>query len=51
MYDQNIDHYPERSLGVVAFSQTQQELIEKLLSKRRQSTPENDNANADEAVS
>lgn len=48
---QNIDHYPERSLGVVAFSQTQQELIEKLLSKRRQSTPEKEtffNSSTDE---
>lgn len=37
---QNISNYPERSLGVIAFSQTQQELIEKLLSKRRKCTPE-----------
>lgn len=32
----NIDKYPDRSLGVVAFSVAQQELIEKLLSKKRQ---------------
>ena len=32
----NIDEYPNRSLGVVAFSVAQQDLIERLLSKRRQ---------------
>ena len=32
----NIDQHPERSLGVVAFSVAQQDLIERLLSKRRQ---------------
>ncbi len=32
----NIDKYPKRSLGVVAFSVAQQDLIERLLSKRRQ---------------
>lgn len=37
---ENIDKYPDRSLGVVAFSVAQQDLIDKLLSKRRQSTPE-----------
>lgn len=37
---QNIDTYPNRSLGVVAFSVAQQNLIDKLLAKRRQSTPE-----------
>lgn len=37
---QNIDKYPDRSLGVVAFSISQQDLIDKLLSKRRQDTPE-----------
>ena len=37
---QNIEKYPNRSLGVVAFSVAQQDLIEKLLSKRRQRTPE-----------
>ena len=37
---QNIEKYPDRSLGVVAFSVAQQNLIDKLLSKRRQSTPE-----------
>ncbi len=37
---QNIEKYPKRSLGVVAFSVAQQDLIDKLLSKRRLSTPE-----------
>ncbi|MCQ2439703.1 MAG: DUF4011 domain-containing protein [Oscillospiraceae bacterium] len=37
---QNIEKYPNRTLGVVAFSVAQQDLIEKLLAKRRQSTPE-----------
>ena len=37
---QNIEKYPERSLGVVAFSVAQQDLIDKLLYKRRQSKPE-----------
>lgn len=37
---QHIEKYPNRSLGVVAFSVAQQDLIDKLLSKRRQSTPE-----------
>ncbi len=37
---QNIERFPDRSLGVVAFSVAQQDLIDKLLSKRRQSTPE-----------
>ncbi len=37
---QNIEEHPERSLGVVAFSLAQQDLIDKLLAKRRQSTPE-----------
>ncbi len=32
----NIDEYPNRSLGVVAFSISQQELIDRILSKRRQ---------------
>lgn len=32
----NIDKHPKRSLGVVAFSVAQQDLIERLLSKRRQ---------------
>lgn len=35
----NIEKYPERSLGVVAFSVSQQDLIERLLSKRRQEDP------------
>ena len=33
---QNIDQYPERSLGVVAFSASQQNLIDRLLSERRE---------------
>lgn len=33
----NIDEYPDRSLGVVAFSVAQQNLIDKLLQKRRES--------------
>lgn len=33
---ENIEKYPERSLGVVAFSMAQQGLIDKLISKRRQ---------------
>ena len=37
---QNIEKYPNRTLGVVAFSVAQQDLIDKLLAKRRQSTPE-----------
>ncbi|MCQ2287169.1 MAG: DUF4011 domain-containing protein, partial [Bacteroidales bacterium] len=37
---QNIEKYPERTLGVVAFSVAQQDLIDKLLTERRQSTPE-----------
>ena len=37
---QNIEKYPDRSLGVVAFSVAQQNLIDKLLSRRRQRTPE-----------
>lgn len=36
----NIEKYPNRSLGVVAFSQSQQNLIDNLLFKRRQITPE-----------
>lgn len=36
---QHIDKYPERSLGVVAFSISQQELIDKLLAKRRLQNP------------
>ena len=35
----NIELYPKRSLGVVAFSISQQDLIDKLLSKRRQEDP------------
>ncbi len=37
---ENIEKYPDRSLGVVAFSVAQQDLIDRLLSKRRRSTPE-----------
>lgn len=37
---ENIEKYPDRSLGVVAFSISQQDLIDRLLSKRRQATPE-----------
>lgn len=40
MIYKNIDKYPNRSLGVVAFSVAQQDLIDKLLSNRRQNTPE-----------
>lgn len=36
---ENIEKYPERSLGVVAFSIAQQSLIDKLISKRRQQDP------------
>lgn len=35
----NIVKYPERSLGVVAFSMAQQSLIDKLIAKRRQQDP------------
>ena len=35
----NIERYPNRSLGVVAFSRSQQDLIYDLLSKRREQTP------------
>lgn len=35
----NIEMHPNRSLGVVAFSVAQQDLIERLLSKRRQDDP------------
>ena len=35
----NIDEHPERSLGVVAFSVAQQNLIDKLLSKKRETDP------------
>jgi len=36
----NIEKYPQRSLGVVAFSISQQDLIERLLFRRRRKTPE-----------
>ena len=36
----HIEKFPNRSLGVVAFSVAQQKLIEKLLSSRRQKRPE-----------
>lgn len=35
----NIETHPDRSLGVVAFSVSQQNLIDKLLSKRRETDP------------
>ena len=35
----NIEKYPDRSLGVVAFSVAQQNLIDKLLSKKREEDP------------
>ena len=35
----NIEEHPERSLGVVAFSVAQQNLIDKLLSKKREADP------------
>ena len=36
MVFEHIERYPDRSLGVVAFSISQQELIDRLISKRRQ---------------
>lgn len=39
MIFEHIESYPERSLGVVAFSIAQQGLIDKLLSKRRRQDP------------
>ena len=39
---QHIADHPERSLGVVAFNQSQQNLIENLLSKRRQEQTEHE---------
>lgn len=36
---ENLEKHPERSLGVVAFSASQQNLIDKLISKRRQLDP------------
>lgn len=36
---ENIEKYPSRSLGVVAFSIAQQNLIEKLLAKKRKENP------------
>lgn len=38
IYD-NLERYPERSLGVVAFSVSQQSLIENLLARKRQKDP------------
>jgi len=35
----NIKEFPERSLGVVAFSASQQDLIDRLISKRREADP------------
>ena len=37
---ENIEKFPNRSLGVVAFSIAQQDLIERILAKRRQNEPE-----------
>jgi len=37
---EHIKNYPKRSLGVVAFSVAQQNLIDKLLTKKRESSPE-----------
>lgn len=37
---ENIEKYPERSLGVVAFSISQQSLIDTLLTERRQNRPD-----------
>lgn len=37
---QNLERYPERSLGVVAFSIAQQELIDDLLSQKRRRRPD-----------
>ncbi len=42
MVFEHIEKYPERSLGVVAFSISQQSLIDKLISKRRQQDPSKD---------
>ena len=39
MVYEHIEKYPDRSLGVVAFSISQQNLIDKLISKRRQAYP------------
>ena len=39
---EHIQKYPERSLGVVAFSISQQNLIDRLISKRRQQDPSKD---------
>ena len=36
---ENIEKYPERSLGVVAFSASQQDLIDRLISRRRFENP------------
>ncbi len=42
MVFEHIENYPERSLGVVAFSIAQQSLIDKLISKRRRQDPSKD---------
>ena len=39
---EHIEKYPDRSLGVVAFSISQQTLIDRLISKRRQEDPSKD---------
>lgn len=50
IYD-HIDNYPQRSLGVVTFNSKQQELIDRILLKRRENKPEKEyffNRNKDE---
>ncbi len=42
MVFEHIDKYPERSLGVVAFSVSQQTLIDRLIAKRRLTCPSKD---------
>ena len=39
---ENIEKYPDRSIGVVAFSISQQTLIDKLITKRRRQDPSKD---------
>ncbi len=39
---ENIEKYPERSVGVVAFSISQQRLIDRLITKRRRQDPSKD---------
>lgn len=49
IYD-HIKNYPDRSLGVVAFSVAQQSLIDKLLTKKRETSPEYEWFFADDRV-